>query len=98
AINGQRLTSISTIRTAGSAVLVDFRPVTSPYDVSAIGPSNLVDGFNQSPAAATMRGLAQQYGLGFSVRTTSELTLPAAAGPSLRYATVIPGPSPTQSS
>ena len=38
AINGQRLTATSTIRAAGDAVLVDYRPVTSPYEVAAIGP------------------------------------------------------------
>jgi uncharacterized protein YlxW (UPF0749 family) len=35
AVNGQRLTATSTIRVAGNAILVDFRPVTSPYEVSA---------------------------------------------------------------
>ena len=41
AINGQRLTSTSTIRTAGGAILVDFRPVTGPYEVAAIGPRQI---------------------------------------------------------
>ena len=31
AVNGQRLTATSTIRQAGEAILVDFRPVASPY-------------------------------------------------------------------
>jgi uncharacterized protein YlxW (UPF0749 family) len=86
AINGQRLTATATIRTAGSAVLVDFRPVTSPYDVAAIGPPDLADRFATSATAAAMRGLADQYGLGFSIRRDSELNLPAAANPSLQYA------------
>jgi len=37
AINGQRLVSTSAIRNAGSAVLVNFRVLTSPYLVDAIG-------------------------------------------------------------
>src|SRR5207302_160556 len=41
AINGQRLTATTTIRAAGGAILVDFRPVTAPYQVSAIGPDDL---------------------------------------------------------
>ena len=36
-INGQRLGPTTAIRFAGEAVLVDFRPVTSPYEISAIG-------------------------------------------------------------
>jgi uncharacterized protein YlxW (UPF0749 family) len=86
AINGQRLTSTSTIRSAGNAVLVDFRPVTSPYDVSAIGPDDLDDRFNATGAAATARGLVERYGLGFSVPTESDLRLPAAGAQSLRPA------------
>mgnify|MGYP006206322601 CR=1 FL=1 len=41
AINGQRLTATSTIRAAGGAILVGFRPVTGPYEVSAIGPAEM---------------------------------------------------------
>ena len=86
AINGQRLTSTSTIRAAGTAILVDFRPVTSPYQVSAIGPDDLDDRFNRGFGAASMRALADQYGLGFSVGSADELNLPAAPSPSLAYA------------
>jgi uncharacterized protein YlxW (UPF0749 family) len=86
AINGQRLTSTSTIRVAGNAILVDFRPVTSPYEVSAIGPSDLERLFGRTATAATMADLARQYGLGYSTRSEGNLNLPAAPGPSLRYA------------
>jgi uncharacterized protein YlxW (UPF0749 family) len=34
AINGQRLTATTTIRSAGRAILVDFRPVTGPYGMA----------------------------------------------------------------
>jgi uncharacterized protein YlxW (UPF0749 family) len=86
AINGQRLTATSAIRTAGSAILVDFRPLTSPYDVSAIGPADLTDVFNASAEAAALRGLVQQYGLGFSAHSEDHLQLPAASSLSLNYA------------
>ena len=36
-INGQRLTALSAIRSAGQAILVDFRPLSPPYVISAIG-------------------------------------------------------------
>jgi uncharacterized protein YlxW (UPF0749 family) len=91
-INGQRLTATSTIRTAGAAVLVDFRPVTSPYEVAAIGPNDLDDRFNQSPTAANLRAVAEQYGLGLSVRAADDLTLPAATSATLRYAQPVKGP------
>jgi len=86
AINGQRLSTLSTIRTAGSAILVDFRPVTSPYEVSAIGGPNMLGTFNHTPTAATMHSLVTRYGLSFATRSEDHLQLPAAPAPALLYA------------
>ncbi|WP_328347100.1 DUF881 domain-containing protein [Micromonospora sp. NBC_00421] len=98
-INGQRLTATSTIRSAGAAILVDFRPVTSPYEVSAIGPRSLRDKFDDSRSAYLMRRVARDTGLSFEVREADDLTLPAAPEPRLRYAepSVSPSPSSTGS-
>ena len=93
AVNGQRLTALTTIRSAGSAILVDFRPVTSPYEVSAIGPDDLEDRFNESPPARAIRDLTEQYGLGFATRSQDDLTLPAAPSRSLRYAHPVGSPT-----
>ncbi|MEH1169546.1 DUF881 domain-containing protein [Micromonospora sp. CPCC 205539] len=96
-INGQRLTATSTIRSAGEAILVDFRPVTGPYEVSAIGPGSLKRRFEDSRNAALMRRVAQEAGLSFSVRDADDLTLPAAPEPQLRYAKPPVSPSPSVS-
>ena len=80
AINGQRLTATSTIRAAGNAILVDFRPVTSPYEVSAIGPGRYGD-----DGSTTVRGAACCGEVARSTAWVSRygqadgLTLPAAA-------------------
>jgi uncharacterized protein YlxW (UPF0749 family) len=97
AINGQRLAATSTIRAAGSAVLVDFRPVTSPYEVSAIGGEDMADRFEASTAAATARGLVEKYALGFAVRSESDLRLPAAGARSLQHARPVPEASTSAS-
>jgi len=97
AIDGQRLAATSTIRAAGSAVLVDFRPVTSPYEVSAIGGEDLARRFEASTAAATARGLVEKYGLGFAVRSESDLRLPAAGARSLQHAQPVPEASTSAS-
>ncbi|WP_431975664.1 DUF881 domain-containing protein [Micromonospora haikouensis] len=97
AINGQRLTATSTIRSAGAAILVDFRPVTGPYEVSAIGPGSLRDRFDDSRAAFLMRELVNSVGLSFQVREVEDLTLPAAPEPRLRYAEPSVSPSPSVS-
>jgi uncharacterized protein YlxW (UPF0749 family) len=98
AINGQRLTSISTIRSAGEAILVDFKPLIGPYRVTAIGPDSMADDFNESATADLFRKLADNKGMSFSVKQTDDLTLPAAANPQLRYAAPLVSGSPSASS
>jgi uncharacterized protein YlxW (UPF0749 family) len=96
AVNGERLTAQSAIRTAGDAILVDFRPQASPYVVLAVGSSvDLETRFGGSRTAARMRDYAQLYGLGFHYDRSSRLTLPAAADTTLRYARPVP-PVPTR--
>ncbi len=99
AINGQRLTAMSTIRSAGQAILVDYRPVAGPYEVMAIGPGSMRDRFEDSRAASLMREVAKSTGLSFGVKEAEGLTLPAAPQPRLRYAepSVSPSPSPVGS-
>jgi uncharacterized protein YlxW (UPF0749 family) len=94
-INGQRLISTSTIRAAGSAILVDFRPVSGPYEVTAIGPDNLESEFNNSKTAKTFRQLVDDFGMSFAVRHKKDLTIPAASEPQLRYARPLTSSSPS---
>jgi uncharacterized protein YlxW (UPF0749 family) len=96
AVNGQRLTSLSAIRSAGQAILVDFRPLSPPYDVMAVGDSKtmqsrLVDGFGGSYLQ-----VLRNYGIVYTVKTRNSVRLPAAAGLPVRYATVPgqPGSAP----
>ncbi|PZG18910.1 hypothetical protein C1I95_12695 [Micromonospora craterilacus] len=93
AINGERLTATSTIRFAGQAILVGIRPVTGPYEVSAIGPGSMRKRYEASRSALTMRKVAQDTGLSFAVRDADNLTLPAAPEPRLRYAEPAVSPS-----
>lgn len=78
-INGQRLGPTSAIRTAGSAVLVDFRPVTSPYSISAIGGEVLETDLADSAVAQSLSTRSSAYGIGFGLRHSDHLALPAAA-------------------
>jgi uncharacterized protein YlxW (UPF0749 family) len=85
AINGQRLTALSAIRSAGEAILVDFRPLSPPYEVTAVGPDDMratfVDGFGGSYLA-----VLRDYGIDYAVTDEDELSLPASAGVTVRYA------------
>lgn len=96
-INGQRLTATSTIRAAGGAILVDFRPITGPYEVSAIGPEEMQRRFRDSAVARLLRSLAAEHGMGFQLRGADNLALPAASEPQLRYAQPSPTPTPSES-
>ncbi len=86
AINGQRLTATSTIRQAGEAILVDFRPVTSPYEVVALGPEDLAGDFREGYAGRFFRELVSRYGMSFDAGEVGNVTLGAATELKLRVA------------
>ena len=87
AVNGQRLTVQSAIRSAGDAILVDYRPLTRPYVVVAIGdPSSLQARFADSAAGRALQALGTAYGIRSSVESAGRQTLPAASVGELRYA------------
>ncbi|WP_163506088.1 DUF881 domain-containing protein [Fodinicola acaciae] len=93
AVDGQRLSPVSTIRAAGGAILVDLEPVSSPYEVTAIGdPKLLPQGFNRSAAAVQLRSYNRQYGITLKVAAADSLNLPAAMSPNLRYAQPVGSP------
>jgi uncharacterized protein YlxW (UPF0749 family) len=86
-INGQRLGPTSAIRFAGEAVLVDFRPVSNPYQVSAVGdPDTLSRRFLAIPEVQSLAVISKSFGLRFEFAKEDHLTLPAASMPELRSA------------
>lgn len=95
AVNGQRLTSRTAIRFAGEAILVNFRPLTRPYTIEAIGGSeDLRSSFAESSAGSYLTGLHSNYGIETSLTTRDDLRLPGATSVSTREAKVVPSGSP----
>ena len=96
-VGGERLAPTTTIRAAGEAILVDLRPVQSPYTIQAVGdPATLLPRFADSDAARRFQSYTGLYGIQFAVREAADLRLPAATSPELRYASAVPsGPSPS---
>jgi uncharacterized protein YlxW (UPF0749 family) len=92
AVNGQRLTVLSAIRSAGDAVLVDFRPLNPPYTLRAVGPDTMRATFASGFGGSYLQVL-QGYGITSSIEDSDRLRLPASAGVSLRYAEVPAAPS-----
>jgi uncharacterized protein YlxW (UPF0749 family) len=97
AINGQRLTATSTIRQAGEAILVDFRPVTTPYEVVALGPGKLADDFRDGYAGRFFKELVARYGMSFDSADVENVTLAAASELNLRVAKPVPPSAPSSS-
>ncbi len=86
-VNDQRLTSLSAIRAAGEAILVDYRPLARPYVVQAIGdPDSLAARFVAGPGGRGLQTLGETYGIRHEVSGVEEMTLPAASAVTLRYA------------
>ncbi len=90
-VNGRRLTSTTAIRAAGEAILVDYRPLTGPYAVTALGdPDGLRDALEGSPADRRLAALRDRYGIRYEVHRTSGARLPGAGTLRLRYAAPAP--------
>ena len=86
-INGVRLTALTAIRSAGDAILVDFRLLSPPYVVRAIGdPDRLELELLDGPTGRRLSTYAQLYGLAFEVQRDESLSLPGASTPNLRAA------------
>ena len=93
AVNGQRLTALSAIRSAGEAVLVDFRPISPPYEVTAIGPETMRTDFVEGFGGSYLQVL-RDYGIDYTVQDEDEVDVPASAGLTIRYASSDGGSAP----
>lgn len=88
AVNGQRLTTLSAIRTAGQAITVNYRSLSPPYTVSAIGdPDTLPARLLETSAGQTFTDLQTNFGLRFDVEARNDLELPAGSRLQLDVAT-----------
>ena len=94
-INGQRLTNLTTIRLAGWAITVNYRPLTAPYVVSAIGNTDTLPArFAETTMRPGMVGPAAR-GRPAARHQAGPLARPARRGQlSLRYANQLKGGAP----
>lgn len=77
-VGGVRIGPNVTIRQAGSSILVDNQPISSPYVILAVGPPHAMqDIFDRSAGLHRLRLLETSYGVGVQVSTSEALTLPA---------------------
>ncbi|USQ82047.1 DUF881 domain-containing protein [Ornithinimicrobium faecis] len=89
AINDQRLTSTSTIRFAGQAIVVDLKALARPYEVVIIGDrEELMDEMRSGSTGSYLTELRSDYGILVDLSPQDEVTLPAASRLSTRVAHV----------
>ncbi|HET6625426.1 MAG TPA: DUF881 domain-containing protein [Nocardioidaceae bacterium] len=86
-INGQRLSNLSAIRHAGSAITVNGRSLEAPYTVLAIGnPDAIPARFADTEHGLEWFNLKAAYGLQFDMTPEESLKVPAARDLDLRHA------------
>jgi uncharacterized protein YlxW (UPF0749 family) len=93
AVNGERVMATTAIRSAGEAVLVNYRVLTSPYVLDAVGDADtLARALAASSFGRDFAYYRDEYGLGFQSQAVPALELPAYAGSvRLRVATTQAG-------
>ncbi len=88
-INGERLSTLSAIRFAGTAITVNFTSLVRPYVVSAVGnPDQLPARFAETQSGSYWSDVQRNYGLQFTMTPEESLKLPAATKLTLRQARV----------
>lgn len=88
-INEQRLTSTSTIRFAGKAIVVDNKGLARPYEVSVIGPQEqLLAELSSGDTGLYLNDLRSNFRIVVEVAAKDEITVPAATRLSTRVARV----------
>ncbi|MFF1816555.1 DUF881 domain-containing protein [Kribbella sp. NPDC058245] len=89
-VNGHRLTAMTAIRSAGSAITVDYVSLTPPYTVLAIGDTGTLEArFAQSSGGQWVQYLVSNFDVRKTITTEDSLLVPADATIALRYAKVI---------
>ncbi len=87
AIDGQRVGPQTTIRTAGSSILVNLQPISSPYVVEAIGdPTNLTESLQTGAAATSVQNLQDTLGMTITTAEARHLEIGPLAATQLWYA------------
>jgi uncharacterized protein YlxW (UPF0749 family) len=87
AVNGQRLTSTTAIRSAGDAILVDLVALSSPYTVEAIGSApHMQADLARTTAGQHLATLRTTYGIGVTMSSEKHLALPGSGQAVLHYA------------
>jgi uncharacterized protein YlxW (UPF0749 family) len=77
-VDGERVGSLTSIRSAGDAITVNFRSIRVPYDVVALGdPDALLTRFSQSPTGQYWEARHRQAKVRFDMAAAPDAVVPA---------------------
>jgi uncharacterized protein YlxW (UPF0749 family) len=95
-VNGERITATTSVLDIGSSILVNSAYLAPPYQVTAIGPSDLYDRLTALPGFVDfIRARQETYGIRVSFAEPPTVDVPAFAGTvSLRYSHPLPSATP----
>ena len=95
AVNGERVTTSTAIIDVGTSLLVNSAYLTPPYQVSALGATDLYPRLSASPGFVDLvRARGAGYGIQISVAEPESVDIPAFVGTvTLRYSRPIAAPS-----
>ncbi len=86
-LDGHRLTSLTAIRFAGQAITVDYRSLSPPYVIEAVGdPDTLPARLMETRGGQIWLGLQSNFGIRFDTETKDRVTVPADPKDQLLYA------------
>ena len=99
AVNGERITPTTAVIDVGPSILANSAYLSGPYQITALGPSDLYAHLIASPGFVDfVRARADAYGLRVSFAEPESVDMPAFAGTvTLRYARPEASPSPSTS-
>ena len=90
-INGHRLTSTAAIRFAGQAIIVDFRPLSRPYVITALGDADgMQQIFEQSFAGVYLSQLTEEFGIASTTAKGDNLRVPGDSSVRVSVAKPVP--------
>lgn len=92
-VGGVRIGPNMTIRQAGGGILVDNRPITSPYTILAVGPPHgMRETFDASSGLQRIRLLEASYAVGVTVTESADIVVPGGSTRDLNFAKQIGPP------
>jgi uncharacterized protein YlxW (UPF0749 family) len=92
-VGGVRIGPNMTTRQAGGGILVDNRPITSPYTILAVGPPHgMRESFDGSPGLHRIRLLEASYSVGVTVTENADVVVPGGSTRDLNFAKQIGPP------